>query len=195
MKVDDLSLDCGQVLVVLVIDVAIASALNLLVNLLLVEYLSPDNQGEAIVPLIVNSLCAVVYAGMAIGLGFWVRHVYREILRKAYTDGEFVSEAKTSGLLIATIFTALALSAISHFVSGNVYSWTAISNMQLLPVALAQLLIIVSLMVSYFTFFSSNALVTYARRLNEEEKQPLQEQEGERPIDTGITLSTPENWF
>ena len=194
MKVDDLSLDCGQVLVVLVIDVAIATALNLLVNLLLAEYLSPDaNDG---VPLIVNSVCAVVYAGMAIGLSFLVRHMYSESLRNAYTDGEYVSEAKTSGLLISTIFTALALSAISHFVSGNIYSWSAISNMQLLPVAITQLLIIVGLMVSYFIFFSSNALVTFARKLNEEEAQPLKDPTNEdQKMKVATDLSTPEHWF
>ncbi|MBE35346.1 MAG: hypothetical protein CMI16_07310 [Opitutaceae bacterium] len=211
MKVDDLGLDCGQVLLVVAIDVAIATSLSVIVNLLLVEYMH-----SSLVALIVNSACAVAFAGMAIGLSFWIRHMYSDSLRQAYLDATYVSEAKTSGLLVSTVFTSLALSAFSHFVSGNVFGWSAVSNLQLLPVLVAQLAIVVALMVTYFTFFSSNALVTYARKLNEvpeqqlaateaEEAQPLREESDDdgddddntvpEPTATASRLSAPVSWF
>lgn len=195
MKADDLGLDCGQTTVVIVISVSISTLLNLLVNMLLVEYTA----SYTAIPLIVNSTCAVTFAGMAIGFSFLIRHAYSDSLQKAYLDAKYVSEAKTAGLLVSTIFTALALSAISHFVSGNVYSWGAISNIQLLPVVVSQLIIVVALMVTYFVYFSSNALVTFARKLNEGETQPLQEngeeEDGEDIMNTATKLSTPTAWF
>jgi hypothetical protein len=162
----DLSLDCGQVFVIFIIDGAMATALGLVVNILLSDF-THDDPNYYLINIIVNSSGAAMFAGMAIGFGFLARYLSADTFKQAYVDSRYIADAKTQAMIVITVFTSFALTAFGHFVTGNFIGWTGVSSFVLLVIVVSQLVIIIALFLTYFFFFSTNALVTFARSLNE----------------------------
>jgi hypothetical protein len=190
----DLSLDCGQVFVIFIIDGAMATALGLVVNILLSD-MTYDDPNYYLINMIVNCAGAAVFAGMAIGFGFLARHLSADTFKKAYSDDKYITDAKTQSMVVITVFTSFALTAFSHFMTGNFISWSGIDSMLLLILVVLQLGIIIALFLTYFFSFSTNALVTFARSLTENATDAETTDESIPLSNTGVKLVTPTSWF
>ena len=195
----DLGLSCGQVFVIFIIDVAMATALGLVVHILLSD-MTYDDPNYYLINMIVNCGGAAVFAVMAIGFGFLARHLSADTFKKAYTNDKYIPDAKTQSMVVITVFTSFALTSFGHFMTGNVISWSGIDSMLLLILVVSQLGITIALFLTYFFRFSTNALVTFARSLTEtDDAKAAESAEESIPLtNTGIEfvkLVTPSGWF
>ena len=197
---NDLSLDCGQVFVILIIDGAMATVMGLIVNIFLSD-LTYDDPNYYLINIIVNSSGAAVFAGMAIGFGFLARHMSADTFMLAYVDDRYITDAKTQAMVVITVFTSFALTAFGHFVTGSTIAFIGnVDKVILLFIAASQLAIIVALLLTNFFFFSSNALVTYARSLNEgaDDDPDVTSTNEAAPLNNGTNIANlmpPIGWF